>query len=296
LNIDLELYKVFYNVAKCRNISMAAESLYISQPAVSKSIRKLEDIIGIELFSRNSRGVSLTTEGKVFFNYVEKAMKELDMGEKVLEKLKKVEKGEISIGVSITLCKYFLIPVLKSFINSYPMIQIKIMNNTTYDTLKLVEEGKIDFGIISKPFDVMPYDFIDLREIEDIFVASREYLLGLGAKDTKEIFTKGTLMLLERNNITRKYVDKYFEENDIELKPDIEINNMDFLIEFAKIGLGVATVIKDFIKKELEDGELVQIPVYPAIPKRIIGIVSNKNIPLSIASESFISFLKHKIS
>jgi len=296
MNVDLELYKVFYAVAKCKNISMAAESLYVSQPAVSKSIKKLEDIIGLELFSRNSRGVSLTSEGKVFFDYVEKAMKELRMGEEVLEKLKKVEKGEISIGVSTTLCKYFLIPVLKSFINSYPKIQLKIINNTTFDTLRLVEEGKIDFGIISKPFDVRSYDFIDIREIEDIFVASREYLFSLGAKDSNEIFRRGTLMLLERNNITRKYVDKYFEENNIEVKPDIEINNMDFLIEFAKIGLGVATVIKDFIKEELENGELVQIPVYPGIPKRIIGIVSNKNIPISVASDTFISFLRNKIS
>lgn len=294
MNMDLELYKIFYTVACCKNISQAADMLYISQPAVSKSIKKLENIIGITLFSRNSRGVKLTEEGKIFFNYIEKAMNEIDIGEKILSKLKKKEQGVIKLSVSSTLCKYFLIPILKQFINEYPDIQIKIINKTTFDTLKLVDEGKIDFGLISYPLDCSGYNFIKISDIQDIVVASKDYLKNCDVKDLEKNFEKYPLMLLEPGNITRRYIDKYFSDNNIHVKPEIEISSMDFLIEFAKIGLGITVVIKNFVREELENGELVEIKVNPPIPKRTVGIVSNKKIPLSIAAQSFIDFFLNK--
>ncbi|AJA47459.1 HTH-type transcriptional regulator CbbR [Clostridium pasteurianum DSM 525 = ATCC 6013] len=290
MNMDLELYKIFYTVACCKNISQAAEILYISQPAVSKAIKKLENIAGITLFSRNSRGVKLTAEGNIFFTYIEKAMEEIQIGEKILSKLKKREQGIIKLGVSTTLCQYFLIPRLKEFINKYPDIQIKIINKTTFDTLKLVDEGEIDFGIISYPFDCSNYNFIELDIIQDIFVAGRDYIKEKHISNLHEILEKYNLMLLEPGNITRKYIDKYFFDNNIIVKPEIEISSMDFLIEFAKIGLGITVVIKNFIEKELQSGELVEIPVKVPIPERTIGIVSNKKIPLSIAAQTFVEF------
>ena len=294
MNMDLELYRIFYTVACCKNISQAADILYISQPAVSKAIKKLENIAGITLFSRNSRGVKLTEDGKIFFTYIEKAMQEIYVGEKILAKLKKREEGIIKLGVSTTLCKYFLIPRLKNFISKYPDIQIKIINKTTFDTLKLVDEGEIDFGIISRPFDCSSYNFIKLCDIQDIFVAGKDYLKAYEITNLEKDFQNHTLMLLEPGNITRKYIDKYFQDNDIVVKPEIEISSMDFLIEFAKIGLGITVVIKDFIRKEIETGELVEIPIKPIIPKRTIGIVSHKKIPLSIAAQTFVDFFLNK--
>lgn len=290
MNMDLELYKIFYTVACCKNISQAAEMLYISQPAVSKSIKKLEGITGITLFSRNSRGVKLTEEGNILFTYIEKAMEEIQVGEKILLKLKKREQGIIRLGVSTTLCQYFLIPKLKEFINKYPDIQIKIINKTTFDTLKLVDEGEIDFGIISYPFDCSNYNFIELDVIQDVFVAGKDYIKNKDIDSLTNILANYNFMLLEPGNITRKYIDKYFSDNGIVVKPEIEISSMDFLIEFAKIGLGITVVIKNFIKKELESGELVEIPIKVPIPKRTIGIVSNKKIPLSIAAKTFVEF------
>lgn len=291
MNIDLELYKVFYTVACSKNISQAAEELYISQPAVSKSIKKLEDITGITLFYRNSRGVKLTEEGRIFFDYVEKAMKELSNGENILNKLKIKEQGVIKIGVSTTLCKHFLIPKLKSFIVKYPNIQIKIINNTTFDTLKLIDEGKVDFGIVSKPYNCSSYNFIEVEKIQDIFVSSKVYLESHGIVKPEEIFTKSTIMLLESDNITRKYIDEYFDKNNILVKPEIEISNMDFLIEFAKIGMGVTIVIRNFIEKEIKEGELVEISISPTIPKRAIGIVLHKKMPVSIAAQTFLDYV-----
>ncbi|KOA18704.1 HTH-type transcriptional regulator CynR [Clostridium homopropionicum DSM 5847] len=288
---NLELYKIFYTVASCGNISLASEKLYISQPAVSKSIKKLEAALGITLFSRNSRGVKLTEEGMVFYQYIERALNEINVGEKVIDKLKNKEAGIIKLGVSTTLCKHFLIPKLKRFIKEYPHIEVKIINKTPYETLKILENGELDMVIISEPPEKDFYNFIELYEIQDIFVAEKNYLESLNIKNYNDIFPFATLMLMESGNISRGYIDKYFKNNNIVIKPEIEVSNMDLLIEFAKIGLGVTAVIKNFIKNELKEGKLVEIPITPPIPKRNIGVVYHKNIPLSVAAETFLKYL-----
>lgn len=295
MNGDLQLYNVFYTVASLENISKAAEALYISQPAVSKSIKKLEDTMGIKLFYRSSRGVTLTEEGKMFLEHIKKAIEEINLGEETLYKLKNREIGSVKIGVSSTICKYFLIPHLKDFIGHHPNIKVMINNQTTLDTLELVNEGKVDFGIVSHNFDYSDFNFIELKDINDIFVASSNYLKSMNINSPNDIFSKGSFMLLEPGNITRNYIDKYFSINDISIKPEIEISNMEFLIEFAKIGMGVTVVVKDFIKEELESGELVEISVKPKIKKRNIGIVYSKKIPLSIAAKTFIDYLNENI-
>lgn len=289
---NLELYKIFYIVASCGNISAASERLFISQPAVSKSIKRLEAITGITLFSRNSRGVKLTEEGKVFYQYIEKALNEIAIGEGVLHRLKKREQGSVKIAVSTTLCKHYLIPRLSNFIKEYPDIEIKISNNSSSENLKLVEKGEVDLCISSEPLEKGDfYNFIKLSEIQDIFVASKEYFDKIDIKDNRDIFAAGTLMLLEPGNIARKYTERYFASNNISVKPEIEISNMDLLVEFAKIGMGVTVVIKDFIRKELQEGSLVEIPMNPAIPKRNVGVIYHKDIPLPLAAETFLEYL-----
>jgi DNA-binding transcriptional LysR family regulator len=288
---DLELYKIFHTVAFYKNISHAAEALYISQPAVSKSIKKLETILDVKLFSRGSKGVTLTTEGKIFYEYIQKALHIIADGENILTELKSKNQGMITIGVSTVLCKHFLLSHLKPFMNEYPEIKIKIINKTTFDTLKNIDQGIIDFGIVSRPFNITPYTFIKLGDIQDIFVAEKEYLKSLQILEPNDIFSKGIFMLLEPDNITRQYVDQFFAENHIVMKPEIEINTMDFLIEFAKIGLGVTAVIKNFIEKDLAEGSLIEIPVSPAMPPRTVGIIFDKKKTLSIATQTFLSYL-----
>lgn len=289
---DLELYKIFHTVAFYKNISHAAKALYISQPAVSKSIKKLEALMDIKLFSRGSKGVTLTTEGIIFYEYIQKALHIIADGENILAELKSKKQGMITIGVSTVLCKHFLLPHLKPFMNEYPEIKIKIINKTTFDTLKNIDQGIIDFGIVSRPFHMIPYTFIPLADIQDIFVAEKEYLNSLQIVEPNDIFAKGIFMLLESDNITRQYVDRFFAENNIVMKPEVEINTMDFLIEFAKIGLGITAVIKNFIEKDLTEGSLIEIPVSPAIPPRTVGIIFGKKKSLSIATQTFISYLQ----
>ncbi|TCT16037.1 DNA-binding transcriptional LysR family regulator [Natranaerovirga pectinivora] len=291
--LQTELYKVFYIVTKHGNISEAAKELYISQPAVSKSIKKLEELTGCTLFIRSSKGVSLTSEGKILYDYVEKAFDHLITGEKIINKINNLKEGLVKIGISNTLCQYFFMPHLKSFHKSYPEIKIQVINRSSPDTLKLLQQGIIDFGIISIPNTQDNITFIELMKIHDIFVTNDQNLVR--KKLSIETLNNLHLMMLEKKNLTRKYIDEFVENNSLHLTPKIEISSMDFLIEFAKIGLGVASVIKEFVAPELAKGTLYEIPISPTPPPRKIGIVVQKNIPLTLAANSFIEHIKNEI-
>lgn len=291
MDIDMALYKVFFTVASCKNISKAAEILFISQPAISKSIKKLEEAIGIPLFIRNSRGVRLTNEGSIFFDYVKNAMTELSLGNSVLQKIKANELGFIKMSVSTTLCKHLLLPHLKTFINLNPNIKIKILNRSTFETLKLIDEGIIDFGLVSQPFDMQNYHYIKLIDVHDIFVACQQYMESFDVINSNIFSPPHTIMLMEGDNVTRKYIDRYMVLNNITIKPEIETGNMDILVEFAKLGLGITVLIKEFIHNELTSGDLIELPITPLIPARSAGIVYHRDLPQSLASKTFINHL-----
>src|SRR5471030_2950481 len=171
MNIDLNLYKVFFTVATCKNISRGAEILFVSQPAVSKSIKTLEKSLNVTLFSRSSQGVTLTPEGEILFNHKKNAFDEFSLGEHILEKLKNKEMGNINLGVSTTIGKSYFLPKFKEYIKEYPYFKIKIINKPTLDTIKLVQEEKLDLGIIGTTSNEADLEFIKLWQIQDILVA-----------------------------------------------------------------------------------------------------------------------------
>ncbi len=293
--IDAELYRVFYTVANCGNISTASRQLYVSQPAVSKSIKKLEELTGCTLFIRSSKGVALTSEGHILFDYVKNGFEYLDSGERVLKKIRNRETGLIKVGISTTLCKYILIPHLEEFHAEHPGIKISIINRTSGETLNLLKQGMIDFGIISLPENTSNLVCHELMSIKDIFVVAKAYQ-HLVKRQSLTSLQIHPLMMLEKGNVTRTYIDDFLSANNVYLQPEIEISSMDFLIEFAKIGLGIALVIKDFVKNELAQGLLFQVPVDLTIPPRKIGIARQQNLPLSIAAQTFIESITSKHS
>lgn len=291
---SLSSYRIFYTVAKTKNISKAAKELYISQPAISKSIQKLEESMNCELFRRSSRGVTLTEEGELLYSHVKIAFEALALGEDKLKNAIELGVGHLKIGVSSTLCKYMLLPYLKEFIKSYPHINISIACQSTNETLQLLEENKIDVGLIGKPDNLKNIDFYYLAEIEDIFVATQDYIRNLKTRGIKEeqILQNSTLMLLDKNNITRQYIEDYLQENHILIQNSIDISSMDLLIEFAKISVGVACVIKGFVKNELLDGSLVEIPLGFPIHKREVGFAYKSSMKPSKSLELFTNFYK----
>lgn len=294
MNQNLSSYRIFYTVANTGNISKAAKELYISQPAISKSIQKLEDSVGCKLFSRSSRGVVLTDEGQLLYEHVSEAFETLTIGEEKLKRSIELGIGHLKIGVSSTLCKYLLLPYLKEFIHQNPHISISISCQSTNETLQLLEDNKIDIGLIGKPDNLRNIHFDYLEEIEDIFVAAKDYLRNLKARGVPKdfILQNSTLMLLDKNNMTRQYIDDYLQDNQIVIKDSIDISDMDLLIEFARIGVGVACVIRNFVKSDLENGTLIEIPLGFPIHKREVGFAYKTSIKPSKSLAEFIRFYK----
>ena len=289
---NLSQYKIFYEVAKAGNISKAAKELYISQPAISKPISKLEDSLGLSLFTRSSRGVQLTSEGEILFEHTREAFDALDRGEQELKRIQEFDIGHLRIGVSNTLCKYILLPYLKTFIDQYPHMKVTIESQATAQTLARLEQQKIDLGLVAEPSVRRDLAFIPVMDIQDTFVTTPNYLENLYLREGQDtsLFETGNIMLLDTSNMTRHHVDEYMAENNIFPHQILEVTTMDLLIEFAKIGLGIACVIKELVQKELDSGMLVEIPLDIPIHRRTIGFAYHPA-NQAMALKTFLEFL-----
>lgn len=294
---NLSQYRIFYAVAKAGNISRAAKELYISQPAISKSISKLEDSLNTVLFTRNSRGVQLTDEGQVLFEHTRDAFEELAKGEQELKRIREFNMGHIRIGVSNTLCRFIMVKYLKGFIEQYPHIKITIESQPTTQTLSMLEQQRIDIGLVVEQKSSRNMNFIPVMDIEDIFVATPSYLENLRLREgaDTDVFQSGNLMLLDKNNITRHYIDDYMTCNEIIANNLLEVTTMDLLIEFARIGLGIGCVIKEFVKEDLDSGRLVQLKLDTPIHKRNVGFLWQSS-RTSKALDTFIRFCREQNS
>ena len=291
---NLSTYRIFFEVAKQGNISKAAESLYISQPAISKTIVRLEDNLNVKLFKRNSRGVSLTEEGEVLFRHVQEAIHHIEEAENALQKMKDYHIGHLDIGASTTLCRYILLPYLKKFMEEFPNIQINLKNQDSAKNLQVLDAQDIDLALVAIPKHLSPNQKVILeQEVEDIFVASPKYIENLKALHGSDfsLFQNATVMLMDDKNVSRHYIDMYIRENQLDFKQVIALNTMDLLIDFAKIDMGISCVIRSFVEKDLENGSLVQIDIAPPIPRRKIGFMYHAN-NCSKSLESFLSFLE----
>lgn len=291
MDANLSLYRIFLATAECGNISAAARKLFISQPAVSKAISKLESNVGIALFARVPKGVILTNEGRILYEKVKYAFESIESGEETIRNMISGSDGQLIIGASNTLIKSSLLPYLQEFRKVYPQINLTVESQSSYKTLSLLSDGKIDIGLIgiTNDFKSLPENikYTQISEIEDIFVANPDYKNSLPNKD---VLNHASFLMLEEENMTRKYIDHYLLSNNIEPKRIVETTSMDLLVDFAKIGLGIACVIKQFVKEDLSAGTLIETPIGIRIPKRSIGFAYYPN---SLPSEAARKFIEH---
>ena len=285
---NLNRYRLFCAVAECESISRAAEMNYISQPAISKAITKMEESLGTVLFVRNHRGVSLTDEGKILYDQLKTAFDIIKAGEDKLQHINDLGIGRLHLGASAILCKFMLLPFLKGYVEDNPHVKIMIECQSSAKIHRLLTEGRIDIALMVKPENMSDIVFYSLGEIEDIFTATPQYIENLKIRENSGIFEKANIMLLDGENVSRIHVDRYFKENGIEPEHILEVNGMDMLIEFARTGLGVACVIKKFVEDDLKSGWLSEIPLPVPINKREIGLAYIKNSRLTPAMERFI--------
>lgn len=281
MNINYETYRIFYHVASQKSISKAAEVLLISQPAVTWQIKSLEEQLGLTLFIRTKKGVTLTDEGKVLFEYVKKGIEAFTNGENALTNLKNLNSGVIRIGASTTVSKHVLMPYLALFHERYPNIEIQIVNTLTEDLLKELRNGNLDMLLLNLPnAEAKDLKILKVKEVQDIFVGNKKYYdLTKGSVDLKDL-NQYPLLFQKSPSNTRTFLNQYLKENKIFLTPKTEIVSYNLIMDFVKSGFGIGYATKEFIKDELDNHELYEIKVTPCIPKRAIGIVTlEKTIP-----------------
>ncbi len=292
MHINYEWYRVFYEVAHSGQISIAARHLFITQPAVSQSIKQLEAVLGGRLFLRTSRGMELTTEGQVLFQYIEKAHNLIRQGESRYQEMQDLETGQINVGASDTLCTYFLLPFLEEYHHRYPGIRIKVTNRTTPETIELLKQGQIDLGVVHLPIPLNnQLNVVKADQIENCFVCGEKYRDEfLHAVSLKELI-QYPLILLEKGSSTRTFLDKYFQSQGLNLEPEIELGSNDLLADFTRIGLGISFVHKQSVLRAIEEGQLFEIRLRESLPAQSIGVASLKGIQLSSAGRRFLAML-----
>lgn len=289
---NLEYYKVFYHVARAGSLTVAARELNISQPAVSQSVRQLETALGAKLFTRVSKGVKLTGEGELLYGYVAKGYEQIAVGEQKLNQMLNLELGEIHIGASDMTLQFYLLPYLEQFHEKYPHIKVAVSNAPTPETLRNLQESKIDFGVVSTPF--VNQDGLcetNVREIEDVFVAGRKFIQYKNRMLDLQELEKMPIIYLEGTTSTRSYMDSFLIKNDVQIQPEFELATSGMIVQFALRNLGVGCVMRDFAQEYLADGRLFELRFNKIIPKRHICVVTNSRSPLSAAARSMIELL-----
>ena len=291
MDINYELYKVFYHVANTLSFSEASKQLFISQSAVSQSIKVLEKKLNQPLFIRSTKRVQLTPEGEILLKHIEPAMNLIRQGENQLLEANTLNGGQLRIGASDTICRYYLVPYLKEFHRRYPNVHIKVTNQTSIACAKLLESGQVDFAITNYPNSGLSntQNVRIIREFKDVFVANDEYkeLKGktVSLKDLKQF----PILMLDRKSTTSEFLHSMFQRHQLDLVPEIELSSNDLLIDLARIGLGVAFV-PDYCIPENEHN-LFRVQTEEDLPARQLVVASNESLPISQAAKQFMETL-----
>ena len=293
--VKLELYRVFKEVAETGNISLAAKNLYISQSAVSQSIKQLETALQARLFARSPRGVSLTWEGQMLYQYVRSALGLLATGEDKLSQAQQLLLGTLTIGASDTVTSQFLLPYLDRFHRQYPAIHIQIISGRSHKVLGLLQSGKVDIAFASTPQEGASLETFPCLATHSIFVAGAEYPCDFDHVYTLEEIARFPLILLERKASSRLYLEKYFLQNGLHLNPEIELGARSLLVDLAAIGFGVAGVTEEFVRRELESGRLRKLRTSFDIPPRSVDLCVLRDVPLTSAAQRFSDFIRESL-
>ena len=296
MNIDFELYRIFYVVAKNRNITKASKELNISQPAISKSIKNLEEQLGGQLFFRTKRGVILTDEGKEFYKYISQAIEYIYNAENKFSDLVNLETGCIKIGISTTLTKEFLLPYLEKFHYLYPKIDIQIVTSYTDDLMTKLKNGLIDILILNLNNKNYGNDIeiIKCRKIQDCFVVGEKFKSLASQELSFNELNNYPLLLQAKGSSTREFLDDVAKANNITLKPNIELASYSLVSEFVKIGFGIGYVTRDYVKSAIKNKELFELNLKEKIPNRDIGIALSKNHIPSFSTRKIIKIITEK--
>ena len=291
IDINYELYKVFYHVASTLNFSEASKQLFISQSAVSQSIKTLERKLDQTLFIRSTKKVQLTPEGEILMRHIEPAMNLIQKGEAQLIDAASTG-GQIRIGASDTICRYFLIPYLERFHKAFPGAHIKVVNQTSMKCAELLRNGQVDLIVVNYPNNHLgtAASVLRIKQFHDVFIAGSPFR---ELKDRTVSFSEllhYPILMLDKNSTTNEFLHQLFQQHQLDLVPEIELTSNDLLIDLARIGLGIAFV-PDYCISDNTEGIYV-LDTKEELPQRELVLAYNEHLPLSRAAQEFLSYFK----
>ncbi len=292
MRAKLDTYRVFCEVAHSGSISRAANTLFMTQPAVSQSISQLEKSLGIRLFNRTPRGVSLTQEGRLIYEYARTAINLLETGEQKLYEMQGLLSGELRLGVGDTATKLFLLPFLDKFHKLYPDVSLNLVNRTSLELCELLKNGEIDIALCNLPVDDPAIQSEPCMAIHDVFVAGPAYRDKIDHPLTFQELAQLPLIFLERKANSRRYVEQFLLSRGILLAPQIELGSHDLLISLAEINLGISCVIREFSLEALEAQTIFEVPLVENIPERYMGLCYMKRVPLAPGARKFSELIR----
>ena len=292
--VNLELYRVFYTVAKCGSLTRAADELFISQPAVSQAIKQLEGQLGVSLFNRTHRGMELSEQsGKQIFPIVERALRELDEAENKLKEMNTTATGTIRISASDTIFSYALIDKIAEYHEKYPEVKLNLINCITTETLELLKNNRCDVASLNLPVDDKVFVLSSvMMPLHDTFVANEKYATLSESVQPLKSMHDYPLLMLGANTVTRKAIINFSHSIGVHLHPEIECGSLELMIKLAGNGVGIACVPREYVRRELEEGSLLEIKTEPALPARSVGIAFPKNQPISFAVREFLKMFE----
>lgn len=293
VDINYELYKVFYHVASTLNFSEASKQLFISQSAVSQSIKTLERKLDQTLFIRSTKKVQLTPEGEILMRHIEPAMNLIQKGEAQLLDAASTG-GQIRIGASDTICRYFLIPYLERFHKTFPGAHIKVVNQTSMKCAELLRNGLVDIIVVNYPNNHLgtTSSVLRIRKFRDVFIAGAPFRELENRTLTFAELLRYPILMLDKNSTTNEFLHHVFQQHQLDLVPEIELTSNDLLIDLARIGLGIAFV-PDYCLSDTGD-DLFLLNTEEEMPARELAIAYNEHLPLSKASIEFLSYFQNE--
>lgn len=291
--VNLELYRVFYTVAKCGSLTKAAEELYISQPAVSQSIKQLENQLGTSLFNRTHRGMELSEQGgKLIFSEVERALRLFNEAENRIAQMKESATGTIRIGASDTIFEYFLADKIVEFHERFPAVKIEMMADFTPDTIEKLKANRCDIAFVNLPIKVDPelHLYGNCMRLNDVFIAGEKYKKLAEGTASFASLKDVPLIMMDKNTVARRTLDNFVEALGVSLQPSIEVGSWELMKRLVMRGMGIGVIPREYAKRALEEEKLFEIKTDPALPARSVGMLLPKNTPISYALHCFIEY------
>ena len=292
MNVNFEYYKVFYHVCAHGSLTAAAQELCISQPAVSQAVRQLEKEAGTKLFLRTSKGVQLTREGELLYHYVKPGVEELLEGGKMLERMLNMDVGEVRIGASDMTLQFYLLPYLEQFHREYPKIKVNVTNAPTPETIKSLEEGRIDFGVVTSPFTSRgTVRQFRVKAIRNVFIAGSSFRELEGRELEYKELEAFPCIALEKNTSTRTFMDAFLAQQGTLLKPEFELAISDMIVQFARRNMGIGCVMEGFAEDAIMRGEVFRLKFKQEMPLRHMCVVTGESSLISMPGRRLLDMM-----